>query len=236
MRPGLLEELAGITERRWWPEEMRFDEAAALAGEKAIDGRRDRPLRDRDAGQHLGLPPPPRAVGRLRRPSPSRPRARLPQLRPRQRLPRLRQRDPPRRDRDRRRPDRLRPDRRRRGRAAHARDDDQAAPGDGAGDAGRLRGVREPDARLGLRGDGARQPRRGARRPSPRRRHLARGDPAPPDLHRRPRADDDRHQGAARGRARARRRRRGPSRPTTSAGTRTSAGTSSTRSARCTRA
>ena len=37
VRPGLLEELAGITERRWWPEEMRFDEAAALAGEKAIE-------------------------------------------------------------------------------------------------------------------------------------------------------------------------------------------------------
>ena len=36
VRPGLLEELAGITERRWWPEETRFDEAAALAGEKAI--------------------------------------------------------------------------------------------------------------------------------------------------------------------------------------------------------
>ncbi len=36
IRPGLLEELAGISERRWWPEEMRFDEAAALAGEQAI--------------------------------------------------------------------------------------------------------------------------------------------------------------------------------------------------------
>ena len=44
----------------------------------------------------------------------------------------------------------------------------------------------------------------GARRPPPRRRHLARRDPAPPDLHRRPREDDDRHEGAARGRARAR--------------------------------
>ncbi len=36
VRPGLLEEIAGISERRWWPEEMRFDEAAALAGENAI--------------------------------------------------------------------------------------------------------------------------------------------------------------------------------------------------------
>jgi 3-oxoacyl-[acyl-carrier-protein] synthase-3 len=33
VRPGLLQELAGITERRWWPEDMRFDRAAALAGE-----------------------------------------------------------------------------------------------------------------------------------------------------------------------------------------------------------
>ena len=36
VRPGLLEEVAGIVERRWWPEEMRFDRAAALAGEQAI--------------------------------------------------------------------------------------------------------------------------------------------------------------------------------------------------------
>jgi len=36
VRPGLLEELAGIKQRRWWPESMRFDDAAALAGEKAI--------------------------------------------------------------------------------------------------------------------------------------------------------------------------------------------------------
>jgi len=36
VRPGLLEELAGIKQRRWWPEGMRFDDAAALAGEQAI--------------------------------------------------------------------------------------------------------------------------------------------------------------------------------------------------------
>ena len=36
VRAGLLEEIAGIKERRWWPEGMLFDEAAALAGEKAI--------------------------------------------------------------------------------------------------------------------------------------------------------------------------------------------------------
>jgi 3-oxoacyl-[acyl-carrier-protein] synthase-3 len=33
---GLLESLAGIKERRWWPEGYRFTDAAAAAGEKAI--------------------------------------------------------------------------------------------------------------------------------------------------------------------------------------------------------
>ena len=33
---GLLESLAGITERRWWPEGFTFAEAAASAGEKAL--------------------------------------------------------------------------------------------------------------------------------------------------------------------------------------------------------
>lgn len=36
-QPGLLENLAGIRERRWWPEGMTFAEASALAGEKAIE-------------------------------------------------------------------------------------------------------------------------------------------------------------------------------------------------------
>jgi 3-oxoacyl-[acyl-carrier-protein] synthase-3 len=36
VRPGLLEGLAGIVERRWWPEAVTFDEAAALAGAAAI--------------------------------------------------------------------------------------------------------------------------------------------------------------------------------------------------------
>lgn len=34
--PGLLQNLAGITERRQWPEDIGFIEASALAGEKAI--------------------------------------------------------------------------------------------------------------------------------------------------------------------------------------------------------
>jgi 3-oxoacyl-[acyl-carrier-protein] synthase III len=37
VRPGLLESVAGIVERRWWPEEVTFDEAAALAGRKALE-------------------------------------------------------------------------------------------------------------------------------------------------------------------------------------------------------
>jgi 3-oxoacyl-[acyl-carrier-protein] synthase III len=37
LRPGLLAELAGIKERRWWPEGFTFDAAATLAGRKAID-------------------------------------------------------------------------------------------------------------------------------------------------------------------------------------------------------
>jgi 3-oxoacyl-[acyl-carrier-protein] synthase-3 len=37
IRPGLLESVAGILERRWWPEEVTFDEAAALAGRRALE-------------------------------------------------------------------------------------------------------------------------------------------------------------------------------------------------------
>jgi len=37
VRPGLLAELAGIEERRWWPEGVTFHEAAAKAGRAAID-------------------------------------------------------------------------------------------------------------------------------------------------------------------------------------------------------
>ncbi len=35
--PGLLESLAGIHERRWWPEGYRYTDAAAAAGAKAIE-------------------------------------------------------------------------------------------------------------------------------------------------------------------------------------------------------
>ena len=36
LRPGMLESLAGIVERRWWPEDVTFADAAAMAGAKAI--------------------------------------------------------------------------------------------------------------------------------------------------------------------------------------------------------
>ena len=36
LRPGMLEMLAGISERRWWPEDVTFADAAAMAGAKAI--------------------------------------------------------------------------------------------------------------------------------------------------------------------------------------------------------
>jgi acyl-CoA:acyl-CoA alkyltransferase len=36
LRPGLLEGLAGIRERRWWPDGVRFVDAAVEAGEKAL--------------------------------------------------------------------------------------------------------------------------------------------------------------------------------------------------------
>ncbi len=36
LRTGLLERLAGIVERRWWPEDVTFAEAAAMAGAKAL--------------------------------------------------------------------------------------------------------------------------------------------------------------------------------------------------------
>ena len=36
IRPGLLAEVAGIRERRWWPEDVSFTDAAAIAGATAI--------------------------------------------------------------------------------------------------------------------------------------------------------------------------------------------------------
>src|SRR6476660_5933541 len=36
MRPGMLEKLAGVRERRWWPVDVSFADAAAMAGAKAL--------------------------------------------------------------------------------------------------------------------------------------------------------------------------------------------------------
>lgn len=36
LRPGLLQNVAGIHERRWWPDDVSFADAAAMAGERAI--------------------------------------------------------------------------------------------------------------------------------------------------------------------------------------------------------
>ncbi|HEX8487764.1 MAG TPA: 3-oxoacyl-ACP synthase III [Propionibacteriaceae bacterium] len=36
MQPGMLESLAGVTERRWWPDDVSFIDGAAMAGAKAL--------------------------------------------------------------------------------------------------------------------------------------------------------------------------------------------------------
>jgi acyl-CoA:acyl-CoA alkyltransferase len=36
MQPGMQEQLAGVKERRWWPEDVTFADAAAMAGAKAL--------------------------------------------------------------------------------------------------------------------------------------------------------------------------------------------------------
>ena len=37
VRAGLLESVAGIIERRWWPENISFDQVAAMAGRRALE-------------------------------------------------------------------------------------------------------------------------------------------------------------------------------------------------------
>src|SRR3954468_21358128 len=36
MKPGMIEQLAGVRERRWWPADVTFVDAAAMAGAKAL--------------------------------------------------------------------------------------------------------------------------------------------------------------------------------------------------------
>ena len=43
MRPGMLEQLAGVRERRWWPADVTFADAAAMAGAKALAEAGHRP-------------------------------------------------------------------------------------------------------------------------------------------------------------------------------------------------
>ena len=45
LKPGTLSELAGIEARRWWPEGVTFDQAAAMAGRAAIDAAGIDPMR-----------------------------------------------------------------------------------------------------------------------------------------------------------------------------------------------
>ena len=122
LQSGMLERLAGIHERRWWPEDVSFADGAAMAGAKALA----------EAGvdpSHVGLMintsvsrehlEPSTAVGIHHR---SGLPTVVPELRPRQRVPRLRQRHAARRHDDRLRADRLRPGRRRRGRSQHVQE------------------------------------------------------------------------------------------------------------------
>ena len=37
LKPGILEDLAGIRARRWWPEDVTFEQAAARAGREALE-------------------------------------------------------------------------------------------------------------------------------------------------------------------------------------------------------
>ena len=72
----MLERLAGIQERRWWPEGVTFADGAAMAGAKAMAEAGVDPADDRPDDQHLGEPGAPRAVDGGRRA----PRARPAQL------------------------------------------------------------------------------------------------------------------------------------------------------------
>ena len=66
LRAGLFEGLAGITERRWWPQDVSFADAAAMAGAKALAEAGVDPA---DIGLLINTsvsPGPPRAVDRGR--------------------------------------------------------------------------------------------------------------------------------------------------------------------------
>ena len=54
--PGMLVKLAGVRERRWWPEDVSFADGAAMAGAKALAEAGIRARAGRRDDQHLGLP------------------------------------------------------------------------------------------------------------------------------------------------------------------------------------
>ena len=103
MRSGMLEELAGVRERRWWPEDVTFADAAAMAGAKALAEAGITPAQIgvmiNTSVSRAYLEPSTRGRGA----PPARAADQLPELRPGQRLPGLRQRHPAGRHDDRRR-------------------------------------------------------------------------------------------------------------------------------------
>ena len=139
LRPGLLENLAGITERRWWPRDVGFVDAAAMAGAKALAEAGVDPGTGRAARRQLGEPRAPGAVGRRRRAPRAGPAVDVHELRRGQRLPRVPQRHAARRDDDRRGPDRVRAGRRRGGRAGGPREHPGAPRPPGRDPRGRAR-------------------------------------------------------------------------------------------------
>ena len=153
LRPGLLENLAGITERRWWPRDVGFADAAAMAGAKAlaeagVDPARVGLLVDSSVSRAHLEPSAAVAVHHALGPA-----ADVHELRRGQRLPRVPQRHAARRDDDRRGPDRLRAGRRRRGRAGGPREHPGPAGPPRRDPRRRAQPVRDADAR-------ARAPRR----------------------------------------------------------------------------
>ena len=177
LKPGMLSRLAGIQERRWWPEDVSFADGAATAGAKAlaeagVDPSRIglmintsvsrahlEPSTAVEIHHTLGLP-----TGCLNFDLAN---ACLGFVNGMQ----LAAHD------DRLRPDRLRPGGRRRGRRATPRSHPRPARGPGRHGEDVLAAVRHPDPRLGRGGDGAR-PGRPAPAGPPLRR-LASRAPAP---------------------------------------------------------
>ena len=234
LKAGTLSELAGIEARRWWPEGVTFDQAAAMAGQATLDVAGIDPKRvgmlisTSVCKHHLE----PSVACRGAPPAPA--RSRLSELRRRQRLSGLHQRHADRRRGDRRRGHRLRLDRRRRRQPLHATDHDRPPAAADHRSSGRLRRVRVAHARFGCRRRRALPARRAPRSASTGRRYRPLRHAASRTLRRRSRSHDHRHPPSARRRARARGGGMEALPATTSTGKSGWTGTSSTRSARST--